>query len=318
MDHLLSWLTWGGDRGLEIRQHSGIFKAEEVFWGCERELWEYIVGVPKCQLSCSHFCHVPALKWLAQDFPDVIPKFWPLHLAVEVSMDLKVVSAWIQGCVRRPSGYLGPSQRPEASAGLKPNHTRSWFLVISQWLLRKKQMWFCMSLRLRGKNWFIYCPLLWKSLPCSFQAISCSFLFLAHVIEETMNPFFSAPDEGCMLLPAKQRDLWLTQLSRTFKTDPRVLRQRDFIVLPVSIVLTGSHSQRDHRRSFCPQPCPLGPGWEGGSSWWFRRPHMDLWCRRGIIIICLGFLKLSSWRMPHASLRKDHVSLTHEQDTSKE
>jgi len=42
---------------LEIRQHPGVFKAE-VSWGCKIELWEYIVGVPKCQLSCFHFCHV--------------------------------------------------------------------------------------------------------------------------------------------------------------------------------------------------------------------------------------------------------------------
>lgn len=201
---------------------------------------------------------------------------------------------------------------PEARTGLKSSPTLSWFLVISQWLLRKKQMCFCVSLRLRGKNCFIYCPLLWKSLPCSFQEISYSFLFLAHVIEETMNPFFSPPsDEGCMLLPAMLRDLWLIQLSRTFKTDPRVCRQRDLIVLPVPILSTGSHSQRHHRRSFCPQPCPLGPGWEGGSSWWFRRSHMDLWCWRGIITV-LGFFK--AWLLENATSKFEKRSclVTHE------
>lgn len=60
---------------MEIRQHPGVFKAEEVSWGRKRELWEHVVGVPKCQLSCSHFCHVLALKLLAQDFSDVVPKF---------------------------------------------------------------------------------------------------------------------------------------------------------------------------------------------------------------------------------------------------
>lgn len=77
------------------------------------------------------------------------------------------------------------------------------------------------------------------------------------------------------------KDLWLTQINGILKTDPWVCRQSDFIVLSVPIVSTGSHSKCDNRRSFCPQPCPLGPGWEGGSSWWFRRPHMDLWCWRG-------------------------------------
>lgn len=52
----------GQGGGLEIRQHPGVFKAEEVSWGCKRELWEYIVGVPKCQLSCSHFCRVLTLN----------------------------------------------------------------------------------------------------------------------------------------------------------------------------------------------------------------------------------------------------------------
>lgn len=75
-------------------------------------------------------------------------------------------------------------------------------------------MWFRMSLRLRGKNCFIYCPLLWKSLPCSLQAISYSYLILAHVIEETMNPFFFSPwralrvtsrnAKGLVTHPAKQ------------------------------------------------------------------------------------------------------------------
>lgn len=129
-------------------------------------------------------------------------------------------------------------------------------------------------------------------------------------LKEQWTLFFSSPPyEGCMLLPAIPRDLRLTQLNRTFRTDPQIRRQCDCIVLPVPIVSTGSHSQCHHRRSFCPQPCPLGPGWEGGSCWWFRRPHMDLWCWRGNCY-CFGvFLKLGFWRMLHPSLRKDHVLL---------
>lgn len=205
----------GRGGGLEIRQHPAVFKTEEVSWGCKRELWEHTVGVPKCQFSSSHCCCVLTLKWLAQDFSDRVPRFQPLHLATEVSMDLKAVSAWIQGCVCWSSGYLGRSQRPEARAGLKPKPTLSWFLILNVWLLRKKEMWFHMFLRLKGKICSIYCPSVQKSLPCSFQAISYSFFFLAHVIEGTMNPFFfltplwglyvtSSNPKGLTAHPAKQ------------------------------------------------------------------------------------------------------------------
>lgn len=96
-------------------------------------------------------------------------------------------------------------------------------------------------------------------------------LFLFSTCDQRNNePFFSPPPprrglyvissnaKGLVTHPAKQ-DM--------FKTDPQVHRQCDFIVLSVTVVSTGSHSQCHHRRSFCPQPCPLGPGWEGGSSW---------------------------------------------------
>lgn len=140
-------------------------------------------------------------------------------------------------------------------------------------------MRFCMFPKLKGKNGFIYCPLQWKSLPYSFQAIPYSFFLGTCDWRNNELLFFF------FFCPPPTRDLWLTQLNGMLRTDPWVCRQCDFIVLSVPIVSTGSHSQRDNRRSFCPQPCPLGPGWEGGSSWWFRRPHMDLWCWRGINFI---------------------------------
>lgn len=58
---LIKLVDLGQGEGLEIRQYPGVFKAE-VPWGCKRELWENIVGVPKCQLSCSYYCCVLALK----------------------------------------------------------------------------------------------------------------------------------------------------------------------------------------------------------------------------------------------------------------
>lgn len=42
---LVKSVDLGQGGGLEIRQHPGVFKSEEVAWGCKTELWECIVGV---------------------------------------------------------------------------------------------------------------------------------------------------------------------------------------------------------------------------------------------------------------------------------
>lgn len=44
-------------------------------------------------MSAQLFSLLLALNSLAQDFSALIPKFWPLHLALEMSVDVKDVWA---------------------------------------------------------------------------------------------------------------------------------------------------------------------------------------------------------------------------------